>query len=88
MKRRRFIEFLGKGVVATSLLPPFISSCNKKITERPFEIDFMVNGIQPTNEDNLVLAKGLNYDVLLTYGQSISDQDTFGYDNDYIAFTQ
>ncbi len=86
MKRRLFIEFLGKGVVTTSLLPPFISSCNKKATKRIFEIDFTIKGIDPTNEDNLVLAEGLNYDLLLSFGQSISNQDTFGFDNDYIAF--
>ena len=86
MERRRFLEFLGKGVVTTSLLPPFISSCNRSASERLFEIKSMIKGIAPTSEDNLVLANGLNYEVLLTYGQKISEKDTFGSDNDYIAF--
>jgi secreted PhoX family phosphatase len=86
MKRRHFLEFLGKGVVATSLLPPFISSCNKSESTRTFTLDFSITGIQASKLDQLLLADGLTYKVLLTYGQKISDKDSFGYDNDYIAF--
>jgi secreted PhoX family phosphatase len=86
MQRRNFIEFLGKGAIATSLLPPHISLLNLENSRRPHEITKRVKGIYPTDKDDLVLADGLNYDILVEYGDKISKRDSFGYDNDYNAF--
>ena len=86
MKRRSFIDFLGKGVVFTSLLPPFITSCNKTSSERLFRIDKNLKGLDPSDLDDLILAEGLQYEVLFRYEDKISHKDTFGYNNDYIAF--
>ena len=86
IQRRSFIQFLGKGIVATSLLPPFISACNQEASRRVFSLDTAIRGILPSDTDNLILADGLNYEVLLKYGDAISTKDTFGFNNDYIAF--
>lgn len=86
MKRRSFIEFLGKGAIATSLLPPFISSCNRSASVRTFSLDQPIEGISPSSRDRLLLADGLDYRILIRYGDRISKRDTFGFNNDYIAF--
>jgi len=86
IQRRNFLQFLGKGVVTTSLLPPFISACNREATRRVFDLDIPVRGILPTDSDDLVLADGLSYEVLLKFGDKISKKDTFGFNNDYTAF--
>ena len=45
-----------------------------------------ISGIKPSNKDLLKLAKGLNYDLLLKWGDSISERDYFGFNNDFTAF--
>ena len=86
MKRRGFLEFLGKGAITTSLLPPFITACNPQASKRVFSLAEPIFGISPSDRDELLLAKGLAYDLLIKYGDPISDNDTFGFNNDYIAF--
>ena len=86
MKRRSFLDFVGKGVIYTSLLPPFISSCNRSSTARYVTIDKRIKGISPSTRDTVVLADGLDWDVLIRYGDKISKADTFGFNNDYLAF--
>lgn len=86
--RRDFIGFLGKGVLSTALLPPFISACstpNDMVDLATTKLPF-IEGIIPTAADELVLAKGLKSEMLIGFGDSISDQDMFGFNNDYTAF--
>ena len=85
-QRRSFIQFLGKGVVATSLLPPFISACNKEASRRAFNLESAIKGILPSDSDKLLLSEGLDYKVLLRFGDKISKRDTFGFNCDYTAF--
>ena len=86
IQRRSFIQFLGKGVVATSLLPPFISACNREASRRAFDLDIPIRGILPSDSDNLILSEGLDYKVLMSFGDKISKSDTFGFNCDYTAF--
>lgn len=86
IKRRSFLDFIGKGVILTSLLPPFITSCSRETSKRTFDLATAIKGIRPSTEDNLVLAEGLDYKVLVGYGDPINDKDKFGFNNDYIAF--
>lgn len=86
--RRDFIGFLGKGVVSATLLPPFISACsspNESASKRLHDLPF-IKGIDPTDADKLVLAEGLHSDILIGFGDAISDSDTFGFNNDFTAF--
>jgi len=87
MLRRDFLQFLGKGIVATTLLPPFITACapSQQLTVNPF-IDFPIKGISPDQTDLLTLADGLNFEVLIRHADRISDVDTFGFNCDYTAF--
>ena len=38
--------------------------------------------------DDVKLIDGLNYEVLVKWGDKLSDKDTFGYNNDFTAFIQ
>jgi hypothetical protein len=79
MERRKFIEFIGKGALIAPAIPSFLASCNirsGRIDTSPF----------PSTADELILADGLEYKVLIKEGDFITDKMVFGTENDYIAF--
>lgn len=76
MNRREFLQFLGvSGVLAT--LPG--CSTTSKVTQPML-------GIAPSLEDKLLTADGLNYKILIRWGDQINKTQKFGYNNDFIAF--
>ena len=92
--RRDFISFLGKASIKVAIIPPFIQSCgnistpNKKslnmssdVLKRLGEVD--IEGLLPSNEDQLLLAPNLDYHVLVRWGDQINLNDTFGFNNDF-----
>ncbi|MDC0231276.1 DUF839 domain-containing protein [Aureispira] len=92
--RRSFLHFLGRaglGISASGLLVS-VQSCNQNNTlqkqnnSQPKPNPFPLKDIQHSLEDKLILADGLNYEVLIRWDDPISDLDRFGYNNDYIAF--
>jgi len=87
MQRRTFLEFLGIGSV-TLAFPLGYISCNRKIGESALKktIDFHVKGVTPNPNDTLDLAEGLQFETLIKWGDSISSEDYFGFNNDYLAF--
>ncbi len=78
INRRTFLEFLGKGVAVGSLAPTLIPLATSYYKE--------LKGISPSQEDKLKLAKGLDCDVLVKWEDAISENDTFGFNNDFTAF--
>lgn len=80
MERRKFINLLGHGTVAVTLLP-YVVSCT---TEQKSKTN--VQGILPSASDQLLLADGLSYETLISYGAPINEQDTFGINNDFLCF--
>ena len=80
INRRSFLEFLGKGSLVLALSPTILGSCAVQ------KIPFAPIGIDPSSVDDLVLAEGLEYEVLISWKDAISDNDYFGFNNDYIAF--
>ena len=79
INRRTFLEFLGKGIAVSSLYPANVFHFGE-----PYYKD--LKGIAPTQEDKLVLAKGLDFDILIKWEDAINETDTFGFNNDYTAF--
>ena len=85
---------MGRGVAIAYLYPvaSSLSSCNT--AEQAIETgessvldeSFPLTGISPSLADELLLAEGLNYTVLLKWEDKISEAEAFGYNNDYIAF--
>ena len=80
INRRDFVKFLG-GAVA---LGPVLMSCGttglttKELLRRSKAF--------PSREDEVILADGLNYDILITWGDKINAKEEFGFNNDYTAF--
>lgn len=94
--RRRFISFLGKASLGTAIIPPFLVGCGNtstpiSLTEMPPDHlshlrDLSVEGLLASNEDNLLLSKGLDYHVLIKWGDQIGAEDYFGFNNDFTCF--
>ena len=82
MNRRSCLDFLGKGLVLSPLAPSIISSC----TQSGDYLNSAIKGISPQFSDEVVLADGLSYKILVKWGQAIGNGKRFGYNNDYTAF--
>lgn len=84
-KRRDFLKFMGYSSVALGMGPTILNlgGCthsNRLNNQRPFL------PLQPTKVDDLVLAKGFSYEVLIQAETPINSKDVFGQHNDYLAF--
>lgn len=94
--RRKFISFVGKASLGLTLTPPFLISCGNTTTplqtDRPSEErlkflkDLTIEAIEASDQDDLLLAKGLDHHMIIRWGDPINTQDTFGYNNDFTCF--
>lgn len=72
--RRGFLKFLGLGFLG-SCIP--VSSTKSNLPFKP---------VLPSLKDDLLIAEGFDYDILIAYGDQINQKgDTFGFNNDYTA---
>jgi uncharacterized protein len=74
--RREFLKFIGMTSLAAGALSLGCSTSNKKGATNLF----------PTFKDDLVLAEGLSYHILIKTGDKINPIDFFGSNPDYTAF--
>lgn len=94
--RRKFISFLGKAGLGAMFTPPLFISCGNNTTPASIKNlsqkhlyklkKLALEGLFPSNKDDLLLANGLDYQVVLKWGDKISDNDTFGFNNDFTCF--
>ncbi len=94
--RRKFISFLGKAGVGVLITPPFLVGCGNATTPTKTENStdetfkklekLVLESLAPSDQDDLVLTQGLEYHTILKWGDKISDQDTFGFNNDFTCF--
>ena len=94
--RRKFISFLGKASIGAVITPPFLLSCgnNSKpistsnLTEEQLDKlrKLVLEAIPASDKDDLLLANGLDYHSIIKWGEHISDNDTFGFNNDFTCF--
>jgi len=82
MHRRTFLQFLGKGLIVSPIAPSILSSCSQSGDY----LSSTIEGISPQFSDEIVLAEGLEYKILIKWGDAIGDGFRFGYNNDYTAF--
>ena len=80
--RRKFLKFMGAHGALLGL-SPLLTSC---ATNLPPKDILGFTPIPPTSEDRLVLATGFQQDVMVRWGDKINAKETFGFNNDYIAF--
>ncbi len=79
MNRRSFLQFLGQGALGLAIHPTLLAAAST--IDPP-----LVRGIAPCAEDDLRLAAGFSYDILIRWNDSISDRHRFGFNNDFTAF--
>lgn len=95
--RRKFISFIGKASLGVAIVPQFLIRCGKNplptkgfntiSKERLAELKKVVlKGLNPSDEDDLLLANGLDYHTIIKWGDKISETDIFGYNNDFTCF--
>ena len=94
--RRKFISFLGKASLGAATIPPFLASCGNTTTpsetfqsvgEEVLRLkDLMIESLMPSDQDDLLLARGLDYHTVIKWGDQISDSDSFGFNNDFTCF--
>lgn len=78
--RREFLRFMGRTAGATAVALPVISCSDRGSASG-------IAGIAPGTEDEVVLAGGLEYELLVSWGDPINGRgDRFGFNNDYTAF--
>ena len=77
--RRTFLEFLGISGAAVLASQCGVPKGAAKSTAR-------LKAILPSELDELALADGLSYEVLIKWGDNISKKAKFGFNNDYTAF--
>ncbi|PSR05639.1 MAG: alkaline phosphatase [Bacteroidetes bacterium SW_11_45_7] len=87
--RRRFLKFLGRGVAVVSAFPLVntIAGCDQQVDQSgSADQQVPIQGMEPSLADDFLLAEGFAYSLLLKWGDPINEKDTFGFNNDYIAF--
>lgn len=94
--RRKFISFLGKATAGAVLVPPFLVSCSNtttpikdsKLSKEALKRlkDFTLEALPASSKDDLLLTKGLNYEVVIKWGDKIDANNTFGFNNDFNCF--
>lgn len=81
LNRRDFVKFMGGTTAALSPLVFF--GCQKDTKKSDSNDKSAFNGICFSDKDDFVLADGFEYDIILSFKDKISDNDTFGANNDY-----
>ncbi len=77
--RRDFVQFIG-GLSAAALLP----AGSLGASAGPHK---QIKAIRPSSADELILADGLDYEMLISWGETINAQgQRFGFNNDYLDF--
>ena len=81
--RREFLSFMGRAMGATAVALPVIS-CSEP--DRAAVIAG-ISPVAPGTDDEVVLAGGLEYEILVSWTDPINGRgERFGFNNDYTAF--
>jgi uncharacterized protein len=79
MKRRDFLQFLGCAGLGLSLADNLLAAA-----ERLPGSDLA--SLAPSLEDKFITLDGINYKILIRWGDKINPKQTFGFNNDFIAY--
>ncbi len=94
--RKEFLAFLGKAGIGLAIIPPFMVGCSnadstdaqEQLNEEDLEKlkKLVLENLTASDQDDLLLTKGLHYDVLIRWGDAINSEDTFGFNNDFTCY--
>ena len=77
-ERREFLQFMGRSAAVVASARPSLSLAAGAAPFRP---------VAPGTDDEVVLADGLEYDILVSWGDLLNSRgERFGFNNDYTAF--
>ena len=79
LQRRKLLSFLGYSAALGASSPVF-----GKIPAA----ESFIHGISPSRQDDLRLAEGLAYDIVIRWQDRINAHEAFGFNNDFIALLQ
>ena len=93
--RKEFLSFLGKASIGLAI-PPFLNSCGstaKIVSSQELDADTLKSlrkipllGLVASDKDDLELASHLDYQVILSWKDKISEEDSFGFNCDFTCF--
>ncbi len=78
--RRDFLRFLGGSLAVSALTANAIQANVIKVTKPK------IKGLRPTLKDKLILADGLTFDILIKEGAPLTNELSFGTNNDFTQF--
>lgn len=94
--RKEFISFLGKFGLGLSTVPPFLISCGSTSTPIVKETvskekieklsELRLDRLKASDKDDLLLANGLDYHVVVKWNDKITEKDRFGFNCDFTCF--
>ncbi|MEO0731667.1 MAG: alkaline phosphatase PhoX [Bacteroidota bacterium] len=94
--RKKFLSFLGKGSLGMVLTPPFLAGCGSTTTPLAQEVlsndkisrlkRLSLQALAPSDKDELLLTRGLDYHTVVKWNDAISEVDTFGFNCDFTCF--
>ena len=87
LARRDFLKTAGFATItltSSSLLSGLLSGCSLTAKKN---LNPNIPYINPTQEDNVVLSPGLEYRKLISWLDPINSKESFGMNNDFLAFT-
>lgn len=82
LSRRKFLEFLGKGIISLPALAHFPGLAPSALAAGSRKLPF----VEPSDIDALLLPEGFEYQVLVSWGDALGDSLHFGMNNDYVAY--
>lgn len=89
LDRRRFLEFMGANAVLGSVVlggSALMGSCaSRELSKAP--VDGQIPVLPYSDKDDLLVAEGIKYSILASWGDVIkSDGTSLGFNNDFLAF--
>jgi secreted PhoX family phosphatase len=91
MSRRRFLTFLGTGSAALLAgSSGILTGCAKSEVEAAGAHadgeELFFEPIEPSDADELVLPEGFKYDIIRKWGDPVTQDRDYGYNNDFVAY--
>ncbi|MAS51847.1 MAG: alkaline phosphatase [Flavobacteriales bacterium] len=94
--RKEFLSFFGKISLGAAITPSFLAGCgngNPLITSRELSSknleelkQLVLENLVASNIDDLLLTKGLEYHTIVKWNDKINNDDSFGFNCDFICF--
>ena len=94
LTRRRFLTFLGAGSAALAAgsvgTPtgvgdtPAIGGVSEARAAQASRLSF--TPIEPSGDDEVVLPRGFKYDIVRKWGDRVTEDADYGYNNDFVAY--